>query len=404
MSSDDKKVPGHPKFMYGQQSHGRDCMKSYLITVATTLAFLVGTTAFSAQHKTHLRKYSLTDHQLDSVTAGTADTSSAASGGVIVADDSTATITRKGTLSLDGGAQEQTKALNLVNSVDSGVANGVNVWDGKITNSTGVAPTQLTVNQKNNVSQTEGVTASLPSYVRPTANETLTSQGSSQSQSSSTSSSTADFKNIQQTSLTRDLTSSGSVDTQTTILGQDIKAGKGIAGSGDINVNFDAGQVNFSATASAGQILSGAINLGVQLPQFQVKFDGSICAVMEGSCQSQGTLNETRTTLNNQSHSTSESSSMTSMEAKTWDIARNIQAPITITGAKADYIVADNSKLNATNDYSVSLDGTTQQNAEALNLVNAAGSMVTNAVNVSRTPTVGPAINLNQINIVNQRM
>jgi len=63
----------------------------------------------------------------------------------------------------------------------------------------------------------------------------------------------------------------------------------------------------------------------------------------------------------------------------------------------------DESKLTAKNDYTVFLSGNSQADAKAMNLVNAAGSLITNAVNVARTPTVGPVINLNQTNLIVQQ-
>ena len=66
-------------------------------------------------------------------------------------------------------------------------------------------------------------------------------------------------------------------------------------------------------------------------------------------------------------------------------------------------LVVDGSTLTANSSYSVALAGNAQGNVRAVNLVNAAGSVVANSVNVSRTPTVGPNLNLSQVNTIVQR-
>ena len=75
---------------------------------------------------------------------------------------------------------------------------------------------------------------------------------------------------------------------------------------------------------------------------------------------------------------------------------------LAIEGIAAEYVVVDESSLMLDSQYSVTLSGDAQQGARALNLTNASGSLVSNAVNVSRTPTVGPALNLSQQNVVIQ--
>ena len=73
------------------------------------------------------------DTALNSVTAGTGSHShneAGGSGGAIVGNSSVATISQTGGVSIDGESQANAKALNLVNSSESTVANGVNVWEG----------------------------------------------------------------------------------------------------------------------------------------------------------------------------------------------------------------------------------------------------------------------------------
>jgi hypothetical protein len=62
----------------------------------------------------------------------------------------------------------------------------------------------------------------------------------------------------------------------------------------------------------------------------------------------------------------------------------------------------DGSTVTATNNYSVVLAGTAEQNASALNLVNAAGGMVANGVNVARSSNVITGTTLTQSNSITQ--
>ncbi|NIV29237.1 MAG: hypothetical protein GWN58_06920, partial [Anaerolineae bacterium] len=96
-----------------------------------------------------------------------------------------------------------------VNAAESGVANAVNVWDGRLDTQT--AETELNVNQENLILQRQARSASVPAYIRPEANidETFSS--------------------------TRDVTTNGTVETLAQALDLvEVRAGKGISGSGSI--------------------------------------------------------------------------------------------------------------------------------------------------------------------------
>jgi len=62
----------------------------------------------------------------------------------------------------------------------------------------------------------------------------------------------------------------------------------------------------------------------------------------------------------------------------------------------------DGSTITATNNYAVTLSGTAEQNASALNLVNAAGGMVANGVNVARSSNIVTGPTLTQTNSITQ--
>ena len=83
-------------------------------------ALLYGTLAMADGTK-------LADGSLDNITAGTAGGNNQllASGGAVVGNNSDATIRITGTLDLSGEAQSGASGLNVVNSSESTVANGV---------------------------------------------------------------------------------------------------------------------------------------------------------------------------------------------------------------------------------------------------------------------------------------
>jgi hypothetical protein len=169
-----------------------------------------------------------------------------------------------------------------------------------------------------------------------------------------------------------------------------------------LSISVDAGSVNVGL--SSGVSLSGAaknlfgsgsgsasasFNAGAQfvLPKLNLSFDGGICYVEMGSCSAKGSRDTTSSSESNKQETYSQA----------------VLAPVSMDDAKAEYIVVDGSTLTAKTDYTVFLNGNSQSNAKALNLINAAGSLITNAVNVARTPTVGPVINLNQTNLIVQQ-
>ncbi len=79
------------------------------------------------------------------------------------------------------------------------------------------------------------------------------------------------------------------------------------------------------------------------------------------------------------------------------------QGAVTIASAAGENIVVDGSSLTMTKNYSVTLAGSAEQNATAMNLVNAAGSMVSNGVNVARTTNMNSTPTLNQVNSISQK-
>ena len=378
-------------------------MRNRLLFLGLAVALLAGGRAFAGEEGNTKKAHRLEDRQLDRITAGHTDGGNSAQdrGGAIVAAGSEATISNSGSVSLDGGSQQGARALNLVNAAQSRVANGVNVWDGRMENQT--EATELKVQQGNQVvQQGNSGYASLPGYQRTDANVSSSYSSSEHSQTSSTDKFTND-SNVDTRQIISTSNGSSSVgDMASPTPNVDLKAGQGISGTGKLDIHVDAGSVDVGVAAGASVKTEFEGTLGAthsntaqanykadlhwDLPKLDLSFDGGICYVELGTCSAKGSREST-----------------SSAEAdKQASYSQVVHAPVAVQDAKAEYIVVDESKLTATTNYSVILKGNSQQDARAFNLINAAGSLIANAVNVARTPTVGPVLNLNQTNLIVQ--
>ncbi len=86
-------------------------------------------------------------------------------------------------------------------------------------------------------------------------------------------------------------------------------------------------------------------------------------------------------------------------------ILEEYRGELQICDAEAEHIVVDSSTLDVSESYSVTLGASAQANARAMAIVNAAGGLVANSINVSSfngNALSSPAINLVQRNVVNQ--
>lgn len=347
----------------------------------------------------------LTDQALDAITAG-GDENVQGSGGAVVGNNSEAVLVLTGTLDLSGEAQSGARALNVVNSSESTVANGVNVWDGTLPEGAEQGTTgTFDVTQENFVKQEQRRVALLPRYERSDFNESSTWTEDSSSSSATTLLTSTETLDVETTESTRDLTFSGTVDSVSEVVGQTIQGGRGIAGAGDLRVNFAAGEIDFRATAAAGEdaVLEGELRLIITLPTLDVDFAGGGCAVQMGSCTGEGTLIETDSTLSDNSVIETVESTEESSETFVGDGTRELRSPFVLADAQAEYIVVDDSTIDVESNYGVALTGTAQADLRALNAVNAAGSAVANAVNISRTPslTATASLSLVQSNTIN---
>jgi hypothetical protein len=344
----------------------------------------------------------LADDTLDAVTAGSAAEGPLASGGAVVGNNSEAVLNITGTLDLGGEAQSGARGLNVVNSSESTVANGVNVWDGKLDSAVDADRARFEVSQTNTVEQEQRRVAFLPSYERSGVNSSKSWTEDSTHSASETLNTVSETRDVESLATTRELTSSGSVTTETTVAGQTIRGGRGIAGAGDLAVNFDGGDIELVIEGNIADVLEGSITLNIGLPELDIAFNGGGCAVQMGSCEGNGSLSESST--EERDNSVIERVASASEESSTFvgSGTEDIRSPFTIEGAQAEYIVVDDSKIDVDTNYGITLAGAAQSNLRALNAVNAAGSAVANGVNISRTPMTagGQTLALNQQNII----
>jgi len=330
---------------------------------------------------------------LDRLTAGSATAAKdmSASGGGVVGNDSTAEISSIGTVSLDTNAQESAKALNLVNSSESTVANGLNIWDGQIdavreSAEAGAMGETRNIDQKNNITQDQRRVASLPKYNRPEANVEENWDNSGSSSSSASYNEVNNITDLATTSNSMSTTNDTSVDALSTVLGQQVQAGKGIAIAGEVDAFIDGGDFTISGTGEvAGGAVAASITLELNLPEITIAAEGAGCAALNGSCTAVGSTDRLDETLTDNSTSYLLETSSSNAEDYAEVGSKLTRSAFEIEGALAEYIVVDNSTLNVSTDYSVNLSGSAQSGVNALNAVNAAGSAVANGVNIGRS-------------------
>ncbi len=315
----------------------------------------------------------LTDVQMARITAGHTEAGGERRSGVIVGNSSTATLRPTAIIDLKGSAQQGSRALNMVNSAQSSVANGINVWDGRLAGM--AAGAQFNVGQANLVFQDQRRSSHLGEWKLEGINLD---------------------ESFQQT---HSITFQGQV--VPAFLLTTIPIGVGFAGAGTFTADIGAGAVSIDSVISTTvttteetcvffgtichtetdaitdtETVTGSVSFGPISMQVE---DGSACLVIFGTCSITASLS-----------STSEGS-------------RTILVPASMTEAEAEYIVMSDGTLDVETDYSVLFSESAQQSLRVLNGVNAAGSVVANAVNVSRAGTMSSVLNLTQRNFITQR-
>jgi hypothetical protein len=87
---------------------------------------------------------------------------------------------------------------------------------------------------------------------------------------------------------------------------------------------------------------------------------------------------------------------------KSTAVTKDIEGAVDIGSATATNVAVDGSSVNSTTNYSVTLAGSAEANAKALNIVNAAGGMVANGINIAHTTNLTTIPTLTQVNSISQ--
>ena len=371
----------------------------------------------------------LEDRALDKVTAGSNETSG--SGGAIVGNSSQATINQTGGVKLSGGAQEGARALNLVNSAESTVANGVNIWDGAGASDT--RDVSVGVSQSNVIDQEQRRSASMPNYSRPEA-DTLYREVETGSEARNI---VVDRDNtvVDMTSSSRYAKNTSTASVNTLIGGGITKtppdlpeakvetnAGKGLAIAGQLDAEIDGGEIQLGlavgGAVSAFQDTDtsdsgfGGVEVGNEnsdfamfgrliLPEITMEINGAGCGVAMGSCNSGGTSEEDTLELRDNSLIDKEVTTTIGNSEYANEITESYRSAFELSNAQAEYIVVDDSSLNVTSTFDLVLSDNAQSNVRGMNVVNATGSAVADGVNVARTLNYqGGQLGLTQSNVI----
>lgn len=365
----------------------------------------------------------LDDRVMDQVTAGDAIEGS----GVVVGQTSAVVVSRNAGLDLSGEVQLGAKGLNIVNSTESAVANVVNIWDGSgvvATEGDNGTNSEVKINQINNITQEQVSSSTLSGYVRSEADH---SEVLNRSASAGYESKFVDYHSatnrIEETRTTK-IETDGKVNTLFSFeFGDSVDfsghLGQGVAAAGYTEINFDGGSTDIAMGASlkgqkiasvtaSGEDFKATGNLAfatrVELPSFKLTLIGAGCGVAMGSCDASSKTEET-VTMNKYSHTLDIFEDYRAGHSSYSEVQTNIyRSPFELKSARAEYIVIDNSTLELYSDVNLELSDSAQKDVRGLNLVNAIGSNVANATNVSKTAKFEgrkATLVLNQFNTVN---
>jgi hypothetical protein len=371
---------------------------------------------------------------LDNVTAGASETETNGSGGAIIGNSSEGIINQSGGVNLSGEVQSGAKALNMVNSAESTVANGVNVLDVTGLTSRLNESVALSVTQENIIGQEQRRSASMPNYLRPEGDNFV--QVSISGSETHNNQMTIDKSIIDLVSKSRTAKNTSQASVDTTIAAGvtntpselpeasfDTNVGKGLAIAGNLEATLDGGEMQFglavggavSAFADANDSDSGfgGIEVGdaesdftlygrLILPELEIKINGAGCGVAMGSCDSSGTSEETTFDLNDDSIADTKESSEIGGSEFVESRTEQYRSPFELKDAQAEYIVVDDSSLTVSTTFNLLLSGSAQSGIAAMNVVNSTGSAVANGVNVARSGAMagGNLMALTQSNVI----
>lgn len=374
----------------------------------------------------------LEDEAMDQVTAGEVENG----GGVVTANSSTAQLNNSATVHLNNEAQAGSRTLNLVNSTDSAVANTTNVWQGDVISFSirdGVDNPELEVNQINQIQQQPLQSANVSGYSRPDSELTdITRHSASQSYANDLVTISNASDRVDEVRVSENI-SSASVNTKLVLdLGDQVyiegHLGQGVASSGTLHAVYDGGSAEFAMSINGGinvsggvgatsDILGSSVTVGAQasaeigmslltrieLPRMEVDLNGSGCAVILGSCSASGSSKETVITSSNHSTLDVYENHQSGSNEYTDESISIKRSSFELGSASANYIVIDDSSLQLDSEVSLELSDSAQKDARAMNLVNALGSNVANANNISaasKFENTNSRLILNQYNVV----
>lgn len=355
---------------------------------------------------------------LDRITAGSeyeTGGNPAPNGGAIVGNGSSATLESSGEVVLTDGAQGESRALNLVNSSESTVANGVNVFDGRVDTDVESLGAQFDITQSNVVTQDQRRLSSLPGYARGanTESEFATSGTADNASSTSLFDQVMNLDRVTTLDTKRTVGSvEASEDPTYRLSGQlgnvadlEIEFNYPGAGGGDAMGAVFNGGYNLDIAAGTVEIDLEEVDITVSLPSINFAIDAMGCLALNGDCTIDGERTESTEDIDD--NSTLYTLEETETSSETWDNSgtESIQAAFELNDAQAEYIVVDESEIDVVASYLVSLSGSAQSGVRAMNAVNAAGSAVANGVNVARIgagnlAADSPSYSLVQTNVI----
>jgi hypothetical protein len=419
-----------------------------LICTLVTASVLVGGSAYGQNKTNHKQaKQALLDNQMDSVTAAGEENSS------IAANNSTVTENNTGAVDLSGSALMGASGINIVSSTDALVANGVNVYDSSALTNASTKPTD--VSQGNAISQDSSSEAVLSGYKRGENSQLKVSKSSNVSNMrSSTSSLNASLNSSTTDSFAyaNDLTKSESfTDTFSKMRSAALTLNAAENSADSANNTAASGTTANTASSGTG---GGAGTTGSSSPSNSASSGGSTSSTSDSAANNTHSSNNgsaTNFTNNTANTATSASNSAASLGAtlnlassksntvsttasKTHDVSasndfstslattlaasasdmkdytavksktvsKDVEGAVSFDLAAAKNIAVDGSTIDDTNSYSVTLAGSAQENAKALNIVNAAGGMVANGLNIAHTTNLTTMPTLTQTNIISQ--
>jgi hypothetical protein len=171
-----------------------------------------------------------------------------------------------------------------------------------------------------------------------------------------------------------------------------VTAGSAIAVDAAAVTTTDTGSVNLSGTALSGASSVNIVNSSNSLVANGVNvYDSSLTSQ---DTNTGATVNQTNITKQKERNN-----------ANVAIAAKLDVTPLQIAfaaDATATNIAAANATINTNTNNSVALSGAAEQNASALNIVNSAGGMVANGVNIARSANMNSMPTLNQVNFTTQ--